>query len=373
MLLYADLHIHSPYAMATSPSMTPEALLLAAARKGLGVIGTGDALHPAWRAAWATLLENDEGIVVVPATEVEDCHRIHHLILMEDLGRCADLAEVLSDHSKNISTAGRPHIALSGAAIAERVHDLGGMIGPAHAFTPWTGLYAHAGSVGDCYGSEPIDFLELGLSADTSYGAGIAELAAVPFISNSDAHSPAPHRLGREFTGLDVRRAQTPRGILDAVGEGRIAMNAGFFPEEGKYNRTACSTCYRQYTQKEAEDLRWRCPADGKRIKKGVADRAAELAGGVPRERPPYLHLIPLSEIIMQALGAASPLTKRCSSLYNDFLAIFGDEIAVLVTAPLGEIREIHPAVGDAVDALRSGQVVLHPGGGGRYGSFSFP
>ncbi|RXE57187.1 histidinol phosphatase [Methanoculleus taiwanensis] len=371
MHLYADLHIHSPYAMATSPSMTPEALLRAAGRKGLGALGTGDALHPGWRRAWTTFLENDEGIVVVPTAEVEDCHRIHHLILMEDLDRCADLALALSDHSRNIDTAGRPHVALTGGAIAERVHDLGGMIGPAHAFTPWTGIYGHAGSVHDCYGAESIDFLELGLSADTSYGSGIAELAAVPFISNSDAHSPAPHRLGREFTGLDLR-APTAREVLGAVGEGRITMNAGFFPEEGKYNRTACSVCYRQYTREEAGMLGWRCPEDGRRIKKGVADRAAELGGGVPGERPPYLHTIPLTEIIMQVLGVASPLTKRCSSLYDDFLAVFGSEITVLAAASAGEIREVHPAVGDAVDALRNGRVTLHPGGGGRYGSFSF-
>ncbi len=372
MLLYTDLHIHSPYSMATSRSMTPEALLDAAVRKGLGVLGSGDALHPAWRRRWMER-EGDTGeIAVVPTAEVEDAARIHHLIVMEEFEGFAALAEALKDHSRNISTAGRPHVALTGEAIAERVHDLGGLIGPAHAFTPWTSLYAHAGSVRDCYGSEPIDFLELGLSADSSYGAGISDLAAVPFLSNSDAHGPAPHRLGREFTGLTVV-SRTPRGVVDAIRQGRIAMNAGFFPEEGKYNRTACIACYRQYTREEAEELGWRCPVDGKRIKKGVADRAAELADGAAQERPPYLHIIPLGEIVMQVLGACSPATKKCTALYGSLLETFGDEITILVSAPVPEIAAAHAGVGNAVGAFRSGEVILHPGGGGRYGSFSLP
>ncbi|MDN7025158.1 endonuclease Q family protein [Methanoculleus sp. FWC-SCC1] len=372
MLLYADLHIHSPYSMATSRTMTPDALLNAAGRKGLGILGSGDALHPAWRQCWIERQEDETEIVVVPTTEVEDAARIHHLIVMEDFGGFADLAGLLADHSRNLVTAGRPRINLSGEAIAERVHDLGGLIGPAHAFTPWTSLYAHAGSVRECYGTEPIDFLELGLSADSSYGAGIADLAGVPFLSNSDAHSTAPHRLGREFSGLAVA-SRTPAGVLDALRQGRIAMNAGFFPEEGKYNRTACIACYRQYTRQEAEGLGWRCPADGKRIKKGVADRAAELADTPPQERPPYLHTIPLGEIVMQVLGTCSPTTRKCIALYETLLETLGDEIAILVSIPVPEIAAVHAGVGSAIGALRSGQLTLHPGGGGRYGSFSFP
>ena len=35
------------------------------------------------------------------------------------------------------------------------------------------------------------------------------------------------------------------------------------------------------------------------------------------------------------------------------------------------EIRAIHPGVADAILALREGTVTLHPGGGGKYGTFS--
>lgn len=60
-----------------------------------------------------------------------------------------------------------------------------------------------------------------------------------------------------------------------------MIQNAGLFPEEGKYNRTACSRCYRQYTLEEAGGLGWKCPDDGGKIKKGVRDRARETSCGV--------------------------------------------------------------------------------------------
>jgi hypothetical protein len=48
-MVIADLHIHSHYSMATSKNCTPEYLELWARRKGIGLLGTGDFTHPAWR------------------------------------------------------------------------------------------------------------------------------------------------------------------------------------------------------------------------------------------------------------------------------------------------------------------------------------
>jgi uncharacterized protein (TIGR00375 family) len=371
MLANADLHIHSPYSMATSPSMLPENLLAACATKGIHVLGSGDALHPAWKRAWQPFLENDAGIVIVPSAEVEDKKRVHHLILAEDFAQFDALRELLNRWSRTIISNGRPHVSLTGAEIAERVHETGALIGPAHAFTPWTALYAYYDHVADCYGREPIDFLELGLSADSSYGAGIPDLSHVPFLSNSDAHSPLPEKCGREFNRLRLQN-RTVHSVLDCIRQGEIEMNAGFFPEEGKYNRTACARCFTQYPQSEAAGYRWRCPHDGGMIKKGVYDRARELSVGMPVPRPPYLHIVPLGQIIQTVEGASSPYTKKCRAVYGAFISAFENEIEVLVTVPVAEIRSVHNGVGDAVDALRNGRVRLHPGGGGKYGTFSF-
>jgi len=370
MLLDADLHIHSRFSIASSRSMAPASILAGCRRKGIAVVGSGDAFHAAWRGMWEEA-SGEGGVLVLPSAEVEDRDRVHHLILAGSFGIFADLAWELSPYAPSIDTMGRPHVRLSGEEIARKVHGAGGLLGPAHAFTPWTSLYASFDHVRDCYGEERPDFLELGLSADSSYGAGISELRGVPFLSNSDAHSPSPAKLGREFNRLEVSHL-SERAVLGAIRNGGIRMNAGFFPEEGKYNRTACTRCYRQFTLEEALRLSWRCPDDGGLLKKGVSDRARELSDVHEEPRPPYLHLIPLADILQRVLGTSSPNTKKVGSLYDSFLEAFGNEIRVLVDIPEDELRDLHSAAGDAIARLRTGKVVLFPGGGGRYGRFSF-
>lgn len=49
MMYIADLHIHSLYSRATSKNCSLEYLDLWARRKGIGILGTGDFTHPAWR------------------------------------------------------------------------------------------------------------------------------------------------------------------------------------------------------------------------------------------------------------------------------------------------------------------------------------
>lgn len=348
--------------------MIPKKILDGCRTKGIEVIGSGDAFCARWRGMWES--QEGEEVLVVPTAEVEDRDRVHHLVLLESFDAFRDLSGLLAPAGSRLEETGRPHLRLGGEEIARAVHACGGLVGPAHAFTPWTSLYASFDTPGECYGEERVDFLELGLSADSSYGAGIPDLSGIPFLSCSDAHSPDPVRLGREFTGLRLKK-RTAGGVIDAVRRGRIALNAGFFPEEGKYNRTACCRCYRQFSRDEAEGLNWRCPDDTGRITEGVADRAARLASGPPGRRPPYLHLIPLGEIIRTVLGASSPGTKGCLSLYGKLIGLFENEIRVLIDVPVGELAEADPAVAAAVSAFRSSQVRLIPGGGGKYGSFS--
>jgi len=371
MSVNADLHIHSPYSMAVSRFMKPGELLKGCRTKGIQVLGTGDAFQPDWQKGWEPFMENDAGIVIVPQAEIEDIKRVHHVILAEDLAQFSQLRDLMAGKTKSFVTSGRPHVYLSGEEIAALAHEVGALVGPAHAFTPWTAMYAYFDSVFACYGNERIDFLELGLSADSSYGAAIPDLCDVPFLTNSDAHSPYPDKLGREFNRIRLAH-NTTKDVLAAIKNGAIEMNAGFFPEEGKYNRTACTRCYTQYTLEEAVRHGWRCLDDGGIIKKGVSDRARELAGSeTPRSRPPYVHILPLGQIIQTLENASSPNTKKCKAIYLSLIGTFGNEIAVLIDTPVADIRAVHPKVADAVEALRRGTVTLHPGGGGKYGTFS--
>ena len=70
--------------------------------------------------------------------------------------------------------------------------------------------------------------LNWGSRQTDSYGAGIPDLSGVPFLSNSDAHSPQPEKIGREFNRIRVDGNLSARALLDCIKAGSITMNAGF-------------------------------------------------------------------------------------------------------------------------------------------------
>ncbi len=379
MLINADLHIHSRFSGGTSEKMTMENLSKEAKNKGIHLLATGDCLHPLWlkeikeSGEYTDGLFEIEGTTFVLSTEVEDKRRVHHLLLFPCLDSVDEFRKYVVTHSENIHTDGRPHISVSGAEIADFAQDADAMIGPSHAFTPWTSLYAYHDSLKECYGDMPISFLELGLSADSSYADRIKELKHIPFLSNSDSHSPYPIRLAREFNRLEVQELswdEIKKAILFKGGR-KIVFNAGFPPEEGKYNRTACISCYTHYTLAEAKERKWKCNCGG-RIKRGVRDRVDELAdyrmARHPSFRPPYIHIIPLAEIIAKALHL-SPYSHTVRKRWEDLMKSFGDEISVLLDVEIDEIKKITaPAIAHAIEAFRGGSIKIRPGGGGKYG-----
>ena len=384
MLVNLDLHIHSRYSMAVSEDMLLPQIAGEAERKGVRVMGTGDCLHPRWREAIARLPESgglfsSGRTLFLLSVEVEDCRRAHHLIFLPDLTAAEELAASFSPHCSDLAGDGRPRLHLTGPEIADRVIEAGGALGPAHAFTPWTGMYAVYASLADCYQEHAakIGFLELGLSADTDYADRIAELSSLTFLSNSDAHSPRPSKLAREFNQMQLQDL-TYREIVMALsrqGGRRVTLNAGFFPEEGKYNRTACTRCYQQYSAPRMAELMGRCPSCGGRIKLGVADRISALADHElpvhPDHRPPYKHIIPLAEIIALAIGKKSVMTAGVQRCYRE-LTETKTEIDVLLEADLDDLRA-EERIKQAIADFRSGRVAVQSGGGGRYGTIGLP
>jgi len=242
-------------------------------------------------------------------------------------------------------------------------------------------MYAKHSSLSDCYGelTDYVSFVELGLSADSDYADKIKELHRLTFLTNSDCHSPHPVRLAREFNRFEVGDAtfdEIKKAIL-RVGGNKPVLNVGLFPQEGKYNESACMSCHTHYVLEEAIRRRWKCQC-GKKIKKGVKDRIEEKATYKepvhPDHRPPYLHLIPLPEIITKAVKQHSPFTKTVTARWEELVSGFGNEIAVLLDADLDEIaRATTPAIAEAIRAFREKKIHIVPGGGGRYGKIELP
>jgi uncharacterized protein (TIGR00375 family) len=384
MKINADLHIHSKYSAAVSRDMDLPEIAKAAQKKGVGMVGTGDCLHLKWLQRIKSLKERDglfalDGIRFALTGEVEDSHRVHHLMILPDVAKAIELRERFGGRSSTLDSDGRPKLRMNGAEIADAVFEAGGLIGPSHAFTPWTGMYAYYRSLSECYQehADKIRFIELGLSADTDYADRIAELSTRTFLSNSDAHSPRSNKLAREFNQLELQSLSFDDLMMALARENgrRTTLNVGFYPEEGKYNRTACTRCFRQYEAEKLEELLGRCPACGGQIKLGVKDRVASLADYAqpihPDHRPPYLHLIPLAEIIAMAIGNKSALAIGVQKRYNEIVQ-GTTEIEVLMDTDLSKL-EAEPRVIEAIKAFRTGKVVVNPGGGGKYGEIALP
>ena len=377
MLVNSDFHVHSCFSSASSKDMLIKNMAPKAKLKGLQLLGTGDAFHP----GWLDIIEEStkyigDGIYTtddmnfVLTTEVEGKHRIHHVIIIPNI----DIARELSDKlvSKNKNADGRPRTGYTGAELLEMVRDYDCLIGPAHAFTPWTGMYKSYDSIYDCYEKRP-DFVELGLSADTFMADTVSELKDFPFLTNSDAHSPWPHRLGREFNQIELEDISYS-SIKNAINHRKIKANYGLVPNLGKYHMTACTKCYKIVDPSIAKENKMKCGCGG-RIKKGVDFRISEIADYEepkhPDFRPEYVHLMPLAELIASVYDKGVT-TKTVQGKWQKLIDSFGTEIDVLINVSIREIKKIDPNIAQAIDAFRNKTIEIIPGGGGQYGQILF-
>lgn len=370
MLINADFHIHSRFSGGTSPNINMKSLAEGAKKKGLNLLATGDCLNKFWineikeGKKEEGIIEYD-GMNFILSTEIEDRNRIHHLIIFPDFDSIYGFKKMVEKKSIDIEQ-GRPKIDIDGMEVINIAKSVNALIGPAHAFTPWTSLYAYFDSI-YYYGEKP-HFLELGLSADSNYADRIKELNSIPFLSNSDSHSSHPSRLGREFNRIELNEI-TWDEIKKAIIDGRI-INVGLPPEKGKYNRTACTSCYRQYSIEKAKELGWKCYCGGI-IKKGVKDRIEEIANfdkpHHPSWRGEYIHILPLIEIISHAIKLP-PYSSIVLKRWNELLKL-GNEINVLLDIDIEKIKKISPpAISNAIKSFRNGDIKIKAGGGGKYG-----
>ena len=126
MLVNADFHVHSCFSMASSKDMLIKNMAPKSKLKGLQILGTGDAFHPGWlNIIEETTTYSGDGIYsfedmdFVLTTEIEAKHRIHHLIVIPDIGIARELSDKLPSKNKEID--GRPKTNLNGAELYDLV------------------------------------------------------------------------------------------------------------------------------------------------------------------------------------------------------------------------------------------------------------
>lgn len=404
MRFYADLHIHSRYSRATSKDMSPESLWRWAQLKGITVLGTGDFTHPLWfkelqekfESAGNGLYRLKKNVPVEPvppscqadvffmlSAEISCIYRkndrtrkVHSVVLAPDFDAAYRINIELAKIG-NLSSDGRPILGLDAKKLLRIVLDASpeAMLIPAHVWTPYFSVFGSESgfdSLEECFEelTPHIHAIETGLSSDPLMNWRISGLDRLTLISNSDCHSAS--KIAREATvfDTDISYAAIMAAIKTKKGyEGTLE----FFPEEGKYHVDGHRACSISLTPKETIRHNYLCPMCGKPVTVGVSHRVEKLADRDENYRPknaaPFRSLIPLQELVAEALNAGVA-TKKVQVAYVSLLEACGNELAILLDVPIPTIRAsvAEQKIADAIDAMRRGHVHIAPGYDGEFG-----
>ena len=410
MKFLADLHIHSKYSRATSRDMVLDALAPWAKVKGVSLLATGDFTHPEWLFLMKEKLEpmGNGFLRLKPATTSFDAgpfkglpalarpmafvlsselsfiyskggkvRKIHVMVLAPDFESVERIDRRLQAVG-NLSSDGRPILGLDVRLFCKMIAETAprAVVIPSHIWTPWFSLFgANSGfdTIEECFEemTPTIFALETGLSSDPPMNWRLSALDRFALVSNSDAHSPS--KIGREANAFDTEFSF--RGLIDALrtnDPAKFLYTVEFFPEEGKYHYDGHRKCGVVFGPRESLKTGDLCPKCGKKLTIGVLHRVEELADRESGEgqpgRVPYKNLIPLNEIIAEALGK-TPECQGVWDVYFRFIRELGDEHAILTEVPVAELARISPErVAEAVDRMRRGLVSIQPGHDGEYG-----
>jgi uncharacterized protein (TIGR00375 family) len=404
---YADLHIHSKFSRACSRDCDLEHLAWWAGRKGIGVIGTGDFTHPAWREEiGAKLVPEAPGLFrlrpdlerAVHATLPSACRtpvrfllsseistiykrdertrKVHHLLYAPSLDAVDEITRRLL-RVGNLASDGRPILGLDSRDLLEITLSGGDgcYLVPAHAWTPWfavLGSQSGFDRVADCYAdlASHIFAIETGLSSDPEMNWRVSSLDGYRLVSNSDAHSPP--MLGREATAFTCEADYFSIYQALRTGDG-FGGTVEFFPEEGKYHLDGHRACGVRTTPAETQAAGGKCPVCGKTPTIGVQHRVDLLA-----DRPEgyrlagaagFASFVQLPEILGEIAGVGAK-SKTVTAQATALVERFGPELSILGDVPLDDLATGAPSiVAEAIGRLRRGDVRREAGYDGVYGT----
>lgn len=389
--MIADLHIHSRYSRATSKEMIIPKIAEYARLKGIDMVGSGDFTHPEWLKELKRDLKNIgdgifeyNGVKFVLNVEVNNIYtrkgkvrRLHNIIFAPDFATVEKVNGYLTKYGK-LASDGRPILSLDSYDMFKQLLDISPdvFLIPAHIWTPWFSMFgANSGfdSIEDCFGDLTDAFfaVETGLSSDPSMNWRLSVLDKYTLVSNSDAHSPS--RLGREANVFkhDVNYFQL-RDILKNKNREEFLYTIEFYPQEGKYHFDGHRKCGVRLSPKEARFNNNICPVCSKSLTIGVLHRIEALAdrdeGATPDNTIPYKNLIPLEEIIAEAMGCGRD-TVGVKNEYRRLCSTFGSEFEILLNTPIEDLKEsAQEKIAIAVDRVRRGDVIINPGYDGEFG-----
>jgi uncharacterized protein (TIGR00375 family) len=393
MKIIADFHIHSKYSRATSPSTDLENLAKWAEIKGVNVLGTGDFTHPLWlleikeklRPAEPGLLKlqkskNETRFILTSEISCiykknNKVRKVHIIILAPSVEAVEKINKKLSTIG-NIKSDGRPILGLDAKELAKIVFDIDEncMVIPAHIWTPWFSVFGSKSgfdTLEECFDeyTKYIFAAETGLSSDPAMNWRLSQLDKITLISNSDCHSPK--KIGREANVFDTELNYF--SIIESIKTRKNFLHTiEFFPEEGKYHYDGHRLCNISFMPAESKKYNNICPVCKKPLVIGVLNRVEELADRpenfAPQNKIPFKSLIPLEEIIADALGV-SVVSKKIIPHYENLIKNLENEFNILLEAKKQDIEKFSTEkIAEGILKVRNGKAHIIPGFDGVYG-----
>ena len=385
---FMDLHVHigrsnsgTPVKITASRDLTFANIARECKyRKGIDIVGIVDCASPEVIDDISQLINSgemkplkeggliyQEKVTIILGSEIETkeksggySHQIAYFPYFEDI---KEFSKALSRLVTNVSLSSQ-NCKISAQEAFQIINRIGGILIPAHAFTPHKSVYGNCVKrLREMFSKstlKKIPAIELGLSADTEIADRLKELAQFTFLTNSDAHSLP--KIGREYNIIDLEKANFKEMLLalQRKDERKITANYGLDPKLGKYHRTFCEICNYTTTSNPPVYKCEKCGSD--KIVKGVFDRIAEIGDYQqslpPPHRPSYFHQVPLE--FVPGVGK-----KTLDKLFS----YFGTEMNILHKASYQEISQVVGfEIAQDIILARKGLLKLSPGGGGRYG-----
>lgn len=385
---FVDLHIHigadnkgQPVKITASKKLNFENIAKEALqKKGLDMIGIIDCGSPRVINDIENLIKNNEmrelsgggilykdELVIIPGMEVESREKnggqAHYLIYFPTLKQIKNFSQIMEQYISNINLSSQAS-GLTGKEILKIAVYEGGILIPAHAFTPHKSFY------GNCFKTyrevfskeewEKIPAIELGLSADSNLADYLSELEHKTFLSNSDAHSFP--KIAREYNIFKMKKLNFEefKMVLNRQNGRKVIHNYGLDPRLGKYHRSYCPDCEKSFAQ---EEKILKCPDCGNdKIIVGVKDRVLDIKDRIksnsPLHRPKYTYQVPLLDL--PGIGKS-----RLNKLLNEF----SNEMNILHNISKAALSKvIGSRLAELIVKARKGELQIESGGGGNYG-----
>lgn len=394
MEFIADMHIHSKYSRACSKDLDIKNLEKWARIKGVNLLGTGDFTHPLWIKELKNNLTETEkdsgffqtktGFPFVLQTEISLIYtqenkgrRIHNLVFAPSFQAVDEITKALLKRGR-VDYDGRPIFKIPCPEFVEMMKaiDERMQVIPAHAWTPWFGLYGANGgfnSIKECFQDQlkNVHSVETGLSSDPAMNWRLKELDNINLVSFSDLHSFWPWRLGREATVFDIEPNFNALAKALETGKG-LTKTVEVNPNLGKYHFTGHRNCNVSLGPEEAKKLKNICPRCDKTLTVGVDQRVEELAdrplGYKPEHAKPYLSLLPLSDMLSM-FHKKAVASKGIWEVYNQLVNETTSEFDILLKKQISEIAAAtSPKFAEIVQKNREGKIKVKPGYDGVYG-----